>query len=471
MNIIIVGSDPVSLELAEYLVKDRHAVTLIDQPGTRLAEIGNRLDLRVVQGMPSHPNVLRSAGAENTELLVATTPNDELNITVCAVAHSLFGVPRKIARIRAVEYLREEDELFTGVGGGMGTPGTGIPVDHIISPEVLVTQVILNLIALPGSQMVSRFCSERITVAQVRAKAGGSMIGQPLDALAPEGLRAVVLAVYRGGRLLENLEEEVLQVGDEVLFCAQNQSAAHFYSFIAPLPTGGRSIYIAGGTHTADELAMQLSERYRVKLLEPDAQRAERIEARFRSTRVELFHAAPTSLEFYHEEHIENSAVVITANPYDETNIMTLLMLRRLHKFNTISVIRNKALVDMVEGLEDENIVVSPREATISALLSHIREEGVVRTRLMRQGASEVVEFHIRGTRSSSQVVGRSASQLRLPRGVSVGLVMRGTAVLRAGADFTFRHDDHVVVFVHDTRLMSRVSRIFMPHPFWIPRW
>ena len=126
MKIIILGSGNVGIELAKYLVNAGHAVTLVDNASEDLSQARNRLDLRVVIGNPASPTVLRNAGAENTELLVAATPDDEVNITACSVGAFLFRIPRKIARIRSIDYLREADSLFGY---------NAVPIDHVISPE------------------------------------------------------------------------------------------------------------------------------------------------------------------------------------------------------------------------------------------------------------------------------------------------------------------------------------------------
>lgn len=465
MNIIIAGSEPISLELAEYLVKDRHDVTLVDRPSPKMAEILNRYDIRVIQGMPSHPDVLRSASAENADLIVATTQDDELNIAVCSVAHSLFAVPRKIARIRSDTYLKEMNSLFR-----QGDESR-IPVDHVISPEQLVTEAIQEIIQFPGSQSVTKFLDDRVVAIQVRAKEGGQLVGQALEKLNHFEPKAVVLAAYRNNKMLKNLAEETLQVGDEIFFCAQRTKALYFMTAITPLQKSGTDIYIAGGTDTADEVAEALSYQYHVKLLEPSSERAAMIEDRFRHTSVDLYCADPTSVEFYDEENIGESSVVITANPYDETNIMTLLMLRRQKKLNTISVIRNKALIDMVEGLEDEVTVVSPREATISALLTHIRQEGVVKTTRVRVGESEMMELVVRGSKRGSGLIDKTLEQINLPDDAKVGLVLRESTVIKPGQDFKFQEEDRVIIYLNNLAMMPKIINLFMPRAFWVPPW
>ena len=463
MNIIIVGSNAIGVELAEYLVNGGHAVTLVDKPSTEMTQIGNRLDLRVVQGMPSYPSILKKAGAENAELIVATTQDDELNIAVCSVASSLFRIPRKIARIRATEYLQEKDELFGN---------DSIPIDHIISPEHLVTDSVLDLINFLGAMAVSHFCNNRVLVIQAKAKVGGELIGKPIKLLDSYDKKAKFLALYRNNMLLEKYQDEVLQVDDEVFFCAESSRALHFLSALTQLQKRDKNIFIAGGTHIADVLAVRLSQKYRVKLLEPSEQRAERIASRFKDTSVELFCADPTNLDFYYEEHIEKSSLVIAATPFDESNVMTSLILRKLNNMRTISILRNKTFIDLQKGVGQEgDIVVSPKDATISALLSNIRQEGVEKVRLFRQGSSEDLELRVRGSKIGSKIVGKKLDDIHLPKNAFVGLVVRDGAVLKIDNDFRFADEDRLIVYLHDQTQSRALVKLFKPRSFWIGSW
>lgn len=167
MKIIILGSGNVSIELAKYLVSSGHAVTIADQDFAALSDLGNRIDLRVVQGDPSSPVTLRKAGAENTELLVATTSDDEANITACCVAHFLFKIPRKIARIRSIDYLREQNTLFGP---------DSIPIDHIIATERIITENIEAMMELPGISAYASFDNNRVVVVSSKVERGGKLV-------------------------------------------------------------------------------------------------------------------------------------------------------------------------------------------------------------------------------------------------------------------------------------------------------
>src|SRR5574344_1644169 len=265
MKIMTLGSGDLSIELAKYLVTAGHAVTVADTASEELTNLANRIDLRVVIGNPASPSTLRRAGAENTELLVATTSDDEANITACCVAHFLFKIPRKITRLRTADYLQEVDELFGP---------KSIPIDHIIATEHLITQNIMSMIELPGVNAIGSFCDNRIIVANTKVEIGGKLLGKTISDFNTYESKASIVAVYREGKYLSDFHKDVFHIGDEVFFCCQRDRALSQLSALRKLSIGGRNITISGGTHVADSLARSLSERYSVKVIEADPARA-----------------------------------------------------------------------------------------------------------------------------------------------------------------------------------------------------
>ncbi len=462
MKIIIVGATSVGTDLAEYLVQAGHAVTLIDHPSEELSQIANRLDLRVVQGDPTWPSVLREAGARNTELLVATSPQDEVNIAVCSVAHALFNIPRKIARMRAPDFLSEADKLFGD---------QAIPIDHIISPEHLMAAAVVDLMELPGSTAFHSFAKDRITIAAATCVAGGKLIGAQILDLENYDGKCKVLAVYRHGRALTKLENHTLHIGDEVFFCAERIRALNLISALMPLRPTGKHVVIEGGTHVADALALRLSQRYQVKLIEPDPRRVARISDHFRNSKVELYSADASNLDFVMEEKLYQTDTFIAASPKEESNIMSSLMVQRLNKVHTIAIIRQHAFQDIALAGSEIDAIVSPREVIISALLSHILQDSVEKMRIFKQGQAEALELLVQGTTRSSYVVGRKIEDLNLPSGVSFGLALRDKKVVTMDKDFVFADGDYITAFLNDRAHMRALVKLFKPRAFWLPRW
>lgn len=464
MNIIIVGASSVGMDLAEYLVDSGHAITLVDTPSDALTQTAYRLDLRVVQGEATQPSVLRRAGAENTELLVAVTPSDEFNITVCAVAQALFNVPRKIARIRSSELLSEADSLFGP---------SAIPIDHIIAPEHIMASYILDLLELPGTRSLGSFAGGRIVVASALCERGGKLMGHPLTEIAGYDSKARILALYRHGEFIPKFMQETLAEGDEIFFCSERSRVMSLLTALLPVDAAAKTITIAGGTHTADELAKSLSTRYRVKLIEPDSQRAERMSLRFtRERNLEVFHADPADPEFMDEEHLSDCDRFVAATPRDETNVISSLMLKRRNHVPSYAIIRREGLFDpkIQQTGRSVDVMISRRETVVSALISDIRQESVVKMRLFRFGMSEALELLVQGGRLSSKVAGRKIADLNLPSGVALGMVLRGNVVLPCTDDLKLEDGDHVIAYLHDSKQRRKLTALFKPRAFWIMR-
>ena len=463
MKIIILGSGNVGIELAKYLVNAGHAVTLVDNASEDLNQALNRIDLRVVSGNPASPNVLRNAGAENTELLVAATPDDEVNITACCVGAFLFRIPRKIARIRSIDYLREAETLF-------GT--NAVPIDHVISPEHIITEDICDLIELPGTSAVGSCFNGRVIVAAAKVLVGGKLTGSSIERFENYDGKACALALYRHGKYVKDFKKDVFKPGDILYFCCERDRALSQLSAIVPLKKSLSNITIAGGTHIADALSRALSERYRVKLIEEDADRARRSADALYDTSVEVLHGNHIDIDFLHEEQIDKSDLFIAAAPLDEKNIMSALILRRLHKVRTLAVIKNSSFYDLARGERSEiDTIISPKEATISALLSNIRQEGVESTTLFRQGDSEAIELKLEGSKLSSHVIGRKIESITFPSGVTLGLILRGRRLLQPTADLVFEDGDHLLAYLSDHRQMRALVKMCRPRSFWIPKW
>lgn len=462
MKIIIVGATVVGTELAEYLVQAGNAVTLIDEPSEELSQIGNRLDLRVVQGDPTWPSVLREAGARNAELIVATAPSNEKNIAVCSVASALFNIPRKIARIRSADFLNESERLFGP---------NAIPIDHIIAPEHLIADAVINLIELPGATAVQSFAQDRLLVASVICQSNSKFIGRSFEDFEENaGGKCQVLAVYRNNRLI-HLHGNSIEQGDEIFFCCERSRALSIVGALTPLKPNGKNVVIEGGSHIADELALRLSERYHVKLIEPDPKRASRILSSFKGSPVEVYNADALNLDFVVEEKLYQSDLFIAASPSEETNIMASLMVQRFEKVRTLAVLRKPSLQDMAIASKEIDAIVSPREAIISALLSNIRQEGVGKMRVFRQGDTEALELNVQGTKRSSNVVGRKLVDINLPKDVTLGLVLRDKLAVKINEEFVFQDGDTVIAFLKDRSQMRAAVKLFKPRAFWFQKW
>lgn len=450
MKIIILGAGQVGSNLAASLVSEANDITVVDLDAAKLAELQERYDLRTIVGHGSHPSVLRAAGAQEADMLVAVTQSDETNMVACKLAATLFNVPTKIARIRAVDYMHNP-VLFKP---------ENMAVDYTISPEQEITNYLRRLIDYPESLQVVDFADGRIRLVVVKAREGGPLVGHELRDLRrhlPE-LDARVAAIYRRDRAIVPEGNTVIEDGDEVFFVAATENIRAVMKEMRHADQSVRRVMIAGGGNIGSRLAAALEDDYEVKLMDHNKQRAEDLAQRLRHTLVLVGDA--TDEELLVQENVDEMDVFCALTNDDEDNIMACLLAKRLGARKVIALINRPTYVDLLQGGEID-IALSPAQATIGPLLTHIRRGDVTVVHSLRRGAAEAMEAVVHGDERSSKLVGRRIEQVPLPEGASIGAILRGDTVIIAHHDTMIRPEDHLIIFVPNKRLVPQVERLF----------
>ncbi|MEW8505525.1 MAG: Trk system potassium transporter TrkA [Candidatus Thiodiazotropha sp.] len=450
MKIIILGAGQVGRSVANALVSEANDITVVDQDEQLLTELQNRLDLGTVRGHAGHPDVLRKAGAEDADMILAVTNSDETNMVACQVAYTIFHTPTKIARVRAQGYL-DYTQLFEQ---------KAVPVDVLISPEQLVTEYILKLIEYPGALQVLDFADGRVRLVAVKAYHGGPLVGNALSALYVHmpNVEARVAAIYRKGEVIIPRGDTVIQAEDEVFFIAAAENIRSVMSELRKMEKPYKRIVVAGGGNIGRRLAANLERKYRVKLIEASKVRAREIAERLDLSIVLHGDAADENLLL--EENIENTDVFCAVTNDDEDNILSAMLAKRLGAARVMALINRPSYVDLVQS-ETIDIAISPQQATIGTLLTHVRRGDVVQVHSLRRGAAEAIEAVAHGDRSSSKVVGRAVEEIKLPAGTTIGAVVRGDLVLIAHHDTMIESGDHVILFLVDKRKIREVEKLF----------
>ncbi|RUO81041.1 Trk system potassium transporter TrkA [Idiomarina tyrosinivorans] len=453
MKIIILGVGQVGGTLAENLVGESNDITIIDTDTQLLEELQDKHDLRVVVGHGAHPDTLRRAGAEDADMLIAVTNSDETNMIACQIAYSLFNTPTKIARIRSEDYIRYKDRLFHN---------QDIPVDHIISPEQLVTKYIKRLVDYPGALQVMEFAGARASLVAVKAYYGGKLVGHAISTLREHipNIDTRVAAIFRQGHAIRPTGTTVIEADDEVFFIADTRYIRTVMEELQKLENQYRRIMIVGGGNIGAGLAKQLQTDHRVKLIERSQARAEVLSQQLENTLVFCGDASDQKLLL--EEHVEDTDVFIAVTNDDEANIMSAMLAKRMGARKTMVLIQRSAYVDLVQGGEID-IAISPQRATISALLTHIRKGDIVNVYSLRKGAAEAIEAIAHGDENTSKVVGKAVKDIKLPPGTTIGAVVRGNEVLIAHSETLLQSDDHVILFLVDKKYIGEVERLFQP--------
>ncbi|MEZ5541243.1 MAG: Trk system potassium transporter TrkA [Pseudomonadota bacterium] len=450
MKIIILGAGQVGSSVAGNLASEANDITVIDDNASVLQDLQDRLDLRTVVGHASHPDVLMQAGADDADMIIAVTRNDETNMVACQVAYTLFRTPTKIARVRSVEYLRHP-RLFAQ---------EALPVDVIISPEQLVTDYIERLIEYPGALQVLDFAGGRVQLVAVRAYYGGPLVGHELRALKEHmpGIDARVAAIFRKGKAITPEGNTIIEMDDEVFFVAARKHIRAVMSELRKMDKPIKRVIVAGGGNIGMRLAAAIENTYHVRIIEHNTTRAKLLSETLDKSIVLLGDAADQELLL--DENIENTDVFCALTNDEEANILSAMLAKRLGARKVMSLINRASYVNLVQS-DAIDVAISPQQATIGSLLTHVRRGDVVMVHSLRRGAAEAIEAVAHGNRDNSKVVGRTIDEIKLPPGTSIGAIVRGEEVIIAHHDTVIETDDHVILFLSDKKCIQQVERLF----------
>ncbi len=450
MKIIILGAGQVGGTLAENLASEENDITVVDTDGERLRELQDRLDIRTVHGMASFPSVLKQAGADDADMLVAVTNTDEVNMVACQIAYTMFRTPTKIARIRQTAYLSRaglfNDEAF--------------PVDVLISPEQVVTKYITRLIEYPGALQVLDFAGGKAQLVAVKAYYGGPLVNQELRTIREHmpNVDTRVAAIFRRGKAIMPEGTTVIEADDEVFFIADRKHIRAVMSELRRLDQDYKRIIIAGGGNIGLRLAQAIEDKYNVKIIEHNVQRCHHLSQSLNKAIV--FNGNASDRDLLVAESIEETDVFIALTNNDEANLMSSLLAKRLGARKVMALINNPAYVDLLQG-GSIDIAISPQLATIGSLLRHVRRGDVVNVHSLRRGAAEAIEAIAHGDETSSRVVGRTIGAIELPPGTTIGAVVRDDQVLIAHDHIEIQSGDHVILFLTDKKRITEVEKLF----------
>lgn len=456
MKIIILGAGQVGGTLAEILVGEQNDVTIVDNDNEILKQLQDKLDLRVVHGRASHPQVLREAGADNADMLVAVTNSDETNMVACQIASALFKIPKKIARIRSTQYIDEAEDLFNQ---------NAIEIDHLISPEKLVTDYIHRLIEYPGALQVVNFAEGKVSIVAAKAYYGGSLIGNSLSSLKDHlpNINTHIAAIFRHNRPIKPQGSTIIEAGDEIFFVCATQHIRAVMNELQRLEKPYKNIMIVGGGNIGAGLAARIERLCSVKLIEKNQDRAERLSESLQYTTV--FSGDASDQELLKEENIEQVDLFVALTNRDEDNIMSSMLAKRLGAKRTMVLIQHKAYFELLED-SDIDVTISPQQTTISALLGHVRKADIVSVASLRRGVAEAIEAIAHGSEDNSLVVGKRIAQIKLPTGTTIGAIARDEDIIVASKDTVIEADDRVILFLTDKRVVPEVERLFQSEEY-----
>ena len=458
MNIIILGAGQVGTSIAELLAIENNDVTVVDLDNTNLQKLQDRLDIRTILGHASDPDVLERAGLEYADMLIAATQNDDTNIVACQLAHIMHKTPTKIARVRSKSYLNHP-ELFD-----RNLNSNAIPINVLISPEVLIKDYIMQLIEYPGALQVVDFAEGKVRLVAIRAHAGGLLVGKKISEIKnylPFNVKTRIVAIYRHDEVVLPTGEAMIRAGDEVFFLAKSSDIQPIVQELRRQKMKpSRNIMIAGGGNIGFNLAKDLEQLHNVKIIDRNIHQARYLAESLENSIIIQGDVSDKNLLI--EENIDEIDLFVAITNSDEANIISGMLAKKLGVHRVIALVNNQSYVELIQ-LNSIDVAISADQITTSNLLHYMRQGDTVKAFTLRRGAAEAMEVIVHGSENSSQLIGKKIGEIPWPTSMTLGCIIREDEVLMAHRDLTIEAEDHVILFINDREQVSEVAKLFSP--------
>jgi trk system potassium uptake protein TrkA len=453
MRVIICGAGQVGFSIAERLAAEKNDVSLIDTSADLIQSVRDALDVRGVVGHGAHPDILEKAGAQEADMMIAVTFSDEVNIVACEVAHALFNVPMKIARIRSRSYLQPHyQDLFSR---------DHLPIDVIISPEIEVGEMVLRRIALPGATDVMRFGDNKIATVAIECLEDCPVINTPLSQLSQlfPDLRATVVGVSRGGKLWIPRSADQLVAGDLAYVVVAHDQVRRTLGLFGHEEQEATRIVIAGGGNIGQYVAHAIEEkqaRTKIKIIEANRDRAVAIADQLKRTVV--LNGSAMDPRLLHEADVQDAELMVALTNNDQVNILSSVMAKRLGCKSSLTLINNPSFLDMTRSMGID-ATMNPGAVTVSRVLQHVRRGRIRAVYSVERGTAEVIEAEALET---SPLVGVALRDVDLPEGIRIGAIFRDGSVVKPDGNLKIKARDRVVIFAlqRSVKLVEQMFRV-----------
>jgi len=451
MRVIICGMGQVGRSIAAYLSKEENDVTVIDDEEDNIAQIHDELDVNAIVGHASDPEILSAAGAKDSDMIIAVTKWDEVNMVACQIGHSLFGIPKKIARIRKQCYLDPAwSNLFSR---------THMPIDVIISPENLIAQEIYQRFLVPGTTTVVPLSEGKVHLLGIICLDDCPVLNTQLSQLSnlfPD-LSFEIVAIMRDRKNIVPDVNDMLDVGDEVYIVVDSSHMRRVMAAFGHLETTARRVVVSGGGDIGLSLINLLQKQthaLQLKVIEDNDERA-----LFLSEELEnliVLHGSSLDRDVLKEASVETAETFVALMSDDENNILGSLLAKQYGCERVITLVNNNAYYPLVGPLGID-VMVSPNSIIVANIMQHVRRGRIKGIHNLGDGYSEVIEAEVS---DSSRIVNKQIGELELPREVVFGAIVRGDEVIIPKPDLEIKADDHVIILTASSEA-HHVERLF----------
>ena len=453
MKVIICGAGQVGWQIARHLSGEKNDVTVVDVNADLVRRATETLDVQGVAGFASYPDVLERAGARDADMIIAATYSDEVNMVTCQVAHSIFGVQRKIARLRSQSYMHAMySDLYRR---------DHLPIDVVISPEREVAEAALQRLAAPATFDTESFMNGEAQLLGIALDDDCPVLNTPLRQLNDlfPTLRAIVVGVRREGRLFAPDADDQLFSADMIYLFTHSQDVTRAMEIFGKTTKKQERIVIIGGGNVGLAVAMALeqrTDRIRAKIIEKSRARAEI--AADSLSRTIVLHGDGMDMDLLMEAAIDRADAVLAVTDDDKTNLLAAVRAKQMGCPMAIALVNDPTLAPLMGPL-DIDAYINPRATTVSSILRHIRHGKVRAVYSLGDSEAELIEAQVLST---SPLAGRLVREVEFPEGVLVGGVMKGEKMLKPTGDLRLEAGDVIAIFsmAKDVREVERLLQV-----------
>jgi len=437
MKVIICGAGQVGWQIARHLSGEKNDVTVVDSNADLVRRVTDTLDVQGLAGFASYPDILDRAGARDADMIIAATYSDEVNMVTCQVAHSVFSISRKIARLRSQSYL---DAIYSDL-----YRRDHMPIDVVISPEREVAEAALSRLKSPAAFDSESFLDGKAQLLGLRLEEDCPVLNTPLRQLSDlfSTLRVIVLAVRREGRLFAPEAGDQLFAGDEIYVFSPNEDVPRMLEVFGKTAHRQERVVILGGGNVGLTVAKALEARggVRAKVIERNRKCAERAADELERTIV--LHGDALDAALLTEAGVARADAVLAVTDDDKTNLLAAVRAKAEGCPLSISLVNDPTLVPLMEpmGLD---AYINPRATTVSSILRHIRHGRVRGVYSIGDAEAEVIEAQVLGT---SSIAGSHIRDIDFPEGVLVGAVRKGEDIHKPSGGLRVEEGDVIVLF------------------------
>ena len=445
MKIIIAGAGNVGTHLAKLLSRERQDIILMDDDEEKLSTLSNNFDLMTVTASPSSISGLKEVGVKEADLFIAVTPDESRNMTACMLAHNL-GALKTVARIDNYEYLLPKNkEFFQKLG-----------VDSLIYPEMLAAKEIVSSMRMSWVRQWWEFCGGALILIGAKMREKAEILDIPLHQLGSPNIPYHVVAIKRGTDTIIPRGDDTIKLNDIVYFTTTRKYIPYIRKIAGKEDYADvRNVMIMGGSRIAVRTAQYVPDYMQVKIVDNDLNRCNRL-TELLDDRTMIINGDGRDMDLLIEEGLKNTEAFVALTGNSETNILACLAAKRMGVNKTVAEVENIDYIGMAESL-DTGTVINKKMISASHIYQMMLDADVSNVKCLTFANADVAEFTVK---ADSKITKHLIKDLGLPKGTTIGgMIRNGEGILVTG-DTLVRAGDHVVVFCL-SMMIKKIEKYF----------